>query len=212
MSDYTKIKLQSDTRGRVNIMAVDDEGLGHGHRLAGPKNIDGGGETITDVELDGYDIRGLWEYVGIFYEIHLSGKVPPALLTMVDDLRRYLGTLESCLKDPELSQRPHNVDRIARDRAVFMRSLMGAAVAMTLPSTAVCGCGAPILWAKTAEGKAMPVNVEPVDTGNVALLPTSPPRATVLKASERYEGPRFVSHFASCPDADLHRRRGKARA
>ncbi len=63
-------------------------------------------------------------------------------------------------------------------------------------------CGKPIRWYKTATGKSMPVNPDPVTDGNVVI---EIGRARVLKTGETYTGRRFVSHFNTCPFADKRR-------
>lgn len=82
-------------------------------------------------------------------------------------------------------------------------------------------CGAEILWADTENGKRMPVDVEPVAGGTIVLRHTEvglAPVAMVTSAEEREllaqqaasrgeELRLFVSHFATCEHADLHRSR-----
>lgn len=55
-------------------------------------------------------------------------------------------------------------------------------------------CKAPILWAKTENGKAVPLDAEPIkrfiEEGEVVKLVDT-----------------YVTHFATCPQADQHRRR-----
>lgn len=65
-------------------------------------------------------------------------------------------------------------------------------------------CGAEVLWAKTQQGRAIPLDREPVASGNVeftGVLDTvrvlAPDGDAVL-----FGGPRYVSHFATCPQAD----------
>jgi hypothetical protein len=61
-------------------------------------------------------------------------------------------------------------------------------------------CQAPIIWVKTSSGKNMPVDEKPESRfildgrgeGNT-------PYATMIKA--------YVSHFATCPNADKHRKK-----
>lgn len=77
-------------------------------------------------------------------------------------------------------------------------------------STTSCGtCKAPILWARTVAsetgkgGKAMPLDPEPNDEGNVAVRQTGPGRyvARVLKAGEShdtYAEKLHMPHFATC--------------
>lgn len=55
-----------------------------------------------------------------------------------------------------------------------------------------CGsCNSLIVWFKTAAGKRMPVNAE-------TTKPTDAEHQLDLK--------RHISHFATCPQADRHRR------
>jgi hypothetical protein len=75
--------------------------------------------------------------------------------------------------------------------------------------TDVCrACKAPIVWAKTEAGRPMPLDAEPVDGGNVALVDGI---VVVLGAAarERLDGKLelYRSHFATCPFADDFRRR-----
>jgi hypothetical protein len=74
-------------------------------------------------------------------------------------------------------------------------------------------CHAPVIWAVTAAGKRMPVDAEPVDGGNVLLdQRQDPPLATVVGKQVQAglfgdDGPRFASHYVTCPDADQWRKR-----
>lgn len=71
-------------------------------------------------------------------------------------------------------------------------------------------CGSPIRWAMTEKGKRMPLDTEPAADGNVTLtpMPGGFDRAKVWgDRSAMPLGPRYVSHFASCPLAGRHRRR-----
>jgi hypothetical protein len=52
-------------------------------------------------------------------------------------------------------------------------------------------CRAMIIWFKTEAGRNMPVDAD-----------------TVKPEDEEYEPPRHISHFATCPNADQHRKRG----
>lgn len=71
-------------------------------------------------------------------------------------------------------------------------------------------CNAPIIWATTTGRALMPVDVEPVDDGNVELHVGESGRAyaTVLTGPSLFGGPLRKSHFASCEQADEWRRRG----
>lgn len=80
---------------------------------------------------------------------------------------------------------------------------------------AVCkSCGAKIRWIKTASGKSMPVNDEEVmywqSSKGKATIVT--PNGEVVKANlegilNTATGIGYISHFATCPNADKHRRR-----
>lgn len=72
-------------------------------------------------------------------------------------------------------------------------------------------CGAPIIWAKTALQKSMPINAKPDASGNIVLaevetgLQAFVLSADALDALDESE-PRYRSHFATCPSAARHRR------
>jgi hypothetical protein len=72
----------------------------------------------------------------------------------------------------------------------------------------VCrSCGSEIIWAYSEEGKMMPVDAEMSLQGNLfldytgeAALPTA--RVITLENIQSEEAEtRFMSHFATCPDA-----------
>lgn len=75
-------------------------------------------------------------------------------------------------------------------------------------------CGAPIVWTVTMNGKRMPVDLDPVGDVPGAMLfrveedPSNGDLiATFIKSDQRYrEEELYVSHFATCPQADQHRR------
>lgn len=69
-------------------------------------------------------------------------------------------------------------------------------------------CRRPVRWAVTPAGKRMPVDPEPVEGGNLLLALDDPPVARVVDPAQLVidDGQRFVSHFATCPNADEHRR------
>lgn len=73
-------------------------------------------------------------------------------------------------------------------------------------------CNAEIRWARTASGKRMPLDLEPVRTGNVQLgyvggeelaIVVAPADAVAAQAAGIH---LFVSHFSTCPNAATHRR------
>lgn len=82
------------------------------------------------------------------------------------------------------------------------------------PPIARCrSCRAPVIWALTeAHRRRMPVDAEPTPDGNVLLTDDDPPIAQVLVPGQASlftadnGAPTFTSHFATCPNADQHRR------
>lgn len=76
-------------------------------------------------------------------------------------------------------------------------------------TTGTCGgCGAAIIWVVTEAGKSMPVDAQPAAKGNLVLIPSA--HGAPLSHVENLldpDGPRYLSHFASCPKADTFRRR-----
>ena len=80
--------------------------------------------------------------------------------------------------------------------------------------TTTCrSCGAEILWARTVAGKAIPLDAEPRPDGNVRIAPIGGIDAALVltdpaeRAAAQIEGPVYVTHFATCPNAAEHRRR-----
>lgn len=72
-------------------------------------------------------------------------------------------------------------------------------------------CGADIVWVKTVAGKSIPLDAAPVADGNVALdsggrahVYSNP--AALFVVDMAGDGPRYRSHFATCPNAAEHRR------
>lgn len=64
-------------------------------------------------------------------------------------------------------------------------------------------CQADIHWAKTVNGKSMPI--ERTDDGN--LIVVNGIAHVIPKGQEPVAGmPRFVSHFATCPNSKQHRK------
>lgn len=71
-------------------------------------------------------------------------------------------------------------------------------------------CHAEIEWVRTPEGRTMPIDPEPAEDGNLALIAGDPIIAVPVAANELLvddDGLRYKSHFATCPQADQHRRR-----
>lgn len=76
----------------------------------------------------------------------------------------------------------------------------------------VCtSCRAPIRWVETEQGKAMPIDRDPVPHGNLVLRGTGARTVAVvvvplLQTFEERAAPHYVSHFVTCPNAAQHRR------
>jgi hypothetical protein len=66
-------------------------------------------------------------------------------------------------------------------------------------------CGAAITWARTAGGKAIPLNPEPVLGGNVELVETGAHVVACVVTPDAGVA-RHTSHFANCPQANSHRK------
>lgn len=82
---------------------------------------------------------------------------------------------------------------------------------MTALQHLLCGsCGAPIVWTITDAGERMPCDAHPVAGGNVRIIAApdgSPARSKVVGNTIDLfdpddDGTRYVSHFATCPQAD----------
>jgi len=70
---------------------------------------------------------------------------------------------------------------------------------------AVCqSCNAPIAWAKTDNGRPMPMDVLPSPEGTFAFV--TPGRVRFVPVADREGYALHTSHFATCPFADKHRR------
>lgn len=61
-------------------------------------------------------------------------------------------------------------------------------------------CGAPIVWAKTAAGKAMPLDAASV----LVMVPRAPTGTADEVVVDAVRG--HLSHFATCPHAAQHRK------
>lgn len=80
------------------------------------------------------------------------------------------------------------------------------------PPRSTCrSCGELIFWASTDQGK-MPVDDEPDPAGNLLLTPGLYPKVTVVSQGGRAPGTAlYRSHFASCSEAQRHRKPVSAR-
>lgn len=82
-------------------------------------------------------------------------------------------------------------------------------------STDSCfSCRAPIQWARTERGNRIPLDpIENLTQGNLIETGETIDGEQVMRViapgsmeDALHTGPRFVSHFATCPHADRHRR------
>lgn len=73
-------------------------------------------------------------------------------------------------------------------------------------------CGELVVWVESGRRqKAMPIDPLPTPSGNLRLERLGRGQvAHVLRKGEAWKGPRFRSHFATCPFGPSHRRRPKA--
>jgi hypothetical protein len=79
-------------------------------------------------------------------------------------------------------------------------------------------CGAEIIWITTHPGgRSMPLDPKPHPEGNV-LVDMDARRGVVLSVKSRQvvleetpDEPLYRSHFATCPNAESHRRGSQAR-
>lgn len=72
-------------------------------------------------------------------------------------------------------------------------------------------CGAEIVWIKLASGKAMPCDAEPITYWPGKAVRIITPNGLVLSAdltgkAGQALGMGYLSHFATCPYADQHRK------
>lgn len=70
-------------------------------------------------------------------------------------------------------------------------------------------CQAPIMWAETSAGKAIPIDVSAAADGNIVLYPgPGSGKLIALFGEKALSGSteRYKSHFATCPRADHFRK------
>ncbi len=69
---------------------------------------------------------------------------------------------------------------------------------MELKPTECRSCGQSIVWMKTEAGKNIPVDPESLDAEDL--------EADATGTAPLFDAKRHISHFATCPDADTHRK------
>jgi len=67
-------------------------------------------------------------------------------------------------------------------------------------------CGAAIRWAQTENGRAIPLDADPVAGGNIELTTVTNRHGAVVEVARISQDGEWQSHFVSCPQADEHRR------
>lgn len=67
-------------------------------------------------------------------------------------------------------------------------------------------CGAPMVWARTAKGKRIPLDPEPTPGGNVVYVDDETVAVLGRGAAAQYQGSRYVSHWVTCASPPPRRR------
>jgi hypothetical protein len=73
-----------------------------------------------------------------------------------------------------------------------------------------------VVWSATDKGSKMPVDAQPAEDGNLIIVGSETqngrrvPKVRFVAKTAATTAPRFTSHFATCPNADQHRK-GRAR-
>lgn len=71
-----------------------------------------------------------------------------------------------------------------------------------LPVDGTCkSCGAPVIWGKTEQGRAIPLDAKPLKRF-VAVTTGTPPLMKLLDT--------YATHFFTCPEAKKHRKARQA--
>jgi len=70
-------------------------------------------------------------------------------------------------------------------------------------------CPAEIAWAEMPSGKMNPLDPEPTHDGNVIADGDGLAHVGKMREIEDHTGPRYKSHFATCPARDQFRRSGR---
>jgi hypothetical protein len=68
-------------------------------------------------------------------------------------------------------------------------------------------CSAPIVWYVTPSGKRAILDAEPVPTGNIEIIDGKAVTLTAVVKAAPPRGPRFISHWVSCPDREAWKAR-----
>lgn len=71
-------------------------------------------------------------------------------------------------------------------------------------------CEAPIQWMSTITGIRLPIDPKPTPKGNIVILPSGRIRIIPVEERDRSHGPRYTSHYQTCP-ASAEAKKGAAR-
>lgn len=71
-------------------------------------------------------------------------------------------------------------------------------------------CGADIFWSVTSTGKKIPIDSEPRKDGNIFISNESAVYITANSPESEATTPRYVSHFATCPQSKDWRKKDKS--
>lgn len=110
MTEYTKVLIESDRRGRIQISCQNAKGYGHGYRLAGPKYLGDHTEPLATRELDERDVKEIRSYLKIWDEIHpkapaTTGGVPITLHVGAEVIEvGQIGPGQPNLNDPQVKE------------------------------------------------------------------------------------------------------------
>ena len=77
-TEYTKVIIECDVKGRMNISCLNDRGTGHGYRLAGPKFYGDDAKVISTAVLDDRAVREIREYLAIYDQIAAARDANPS--------------------------------------------------------------------------------------------------------------------------------------
>ena len=98
----------------------------------------------------------------------------------------------------------HRASQGRGERSEHGQSERPQAAEMSVQTSRCRSCDDAIVWMETKTGRRMPVNADSVDEADLEWLPASPGR---FKATPLFDPDQHESHFATCPEADTHRRK-----
>lgn len=73
-------------------------------------------------------------------------------------------------------------------------------------------CQRPIVWTRDRSGFRFPVDAAPVSTGRFDVFARGRDLVSrEIRPDERFDGPRFASHFLTCPEGSESKRERQSR-